>query len=242
MARTTNFASLNIFSSTDEALGQLCVFATFESTTDSLISLLVQDIFAPGAIIVDLATSAAYINIGSTATPVFSLIDTSTGGLPPLADGSVWVGDALNAAVPVLISGDITIDNAGVATVIGATGAFEAGGAITNAGGTLAVGFISTALPQILTGAGAVNISTFQTRLTTSGTGDALTLANSTRTGQLKKISYVAEGAGSDTAILTPTAGNSFTTATFNTVGDYLVLMWTGASWLPVDYVGVVLA
>jgi len=182
--------------------------------------------FIRGAIVQNAFDGTVYQMTGTTASPVWTLNGTGTGGITQLT-GDVTAGPGTGSVV---------------ATVVGATGAFEAGGAITNAGGTLAVGFISTSLPQILAGAGAVNTSTFQTRLTTSGTGDALTLANSTRIGQLKKISYVAEGAGADTAILTPTAGNSFTTATFNTIGDYLVLMWTGASWLPIDYVGVVLA
>jgi len=147
-----------------------------------------------------------------------------------LANGSIWVGNGSNVATAVTPSGDVGMSNAGVVTI----------NAVLN---PLVAGFIpSGSAPQALTGPGAVDIVSFQTQLTTTGIGDALTLANGTKIGQLKKISYIAEGAGTDTAILTPTTGQGFTTATFNAIGDYLVLMWDGTAWLPIDFVGVTLA
>lgn len=186
--------------------------------------------FMPGAIIANAVTGVLYSNTGTTASPVWSVIDVSSGGLPALANGNIWVGNASNVATAVTPSGDADISNTGVISI----------NAVLN---PLVATFIpSGSGPQALTGPGAVDIVSYQTQLTTTGTGDALTLVDGTKIGQLKKISYIAEGAGADTAILTPTNLAGFTTATFNDIGDYLVLMWDGTDWLAVDYVGVTLA
>jgi len=73
--------------------------------------------FIPGAIIQNAVTGVLYSNTGSTASPVWSVIDTSTGGLPALANGDIWVGNASNVATAVAMSGDVTITNAGVAAI-----------------------------------------------------------------------------------------------------------------------------
>lgn len=200
--------------------------------------------FLPSAHVHNAFDGTTYQNTGSTAAPVFSLLDTSSGGLPALANGKVWVGNASNVATGVTPSGDATMSNTGVVTVTGATGAFQAGGAITNAGGTLAVGFIPTTVtsPQALTAPGAANITTYQTQYTSTGAGDVVTLADATRIGHLKKISYVAEGAGGDTCVVTPTNLEGFTTATLAAIGDYVLLMWNGANWLVIESVGATLA
>ena len=62
--------------------------------------------------------------------------------------------------------------------------------------------------------------------ITTTGTGDALTLANGTA-GQMITLLYVAEGAGGDTAILTPTTLAGGTTITFNALGDAADLIYS---------------
>lgn len=199
--------------------------------------------FIPAAIISNAISGINYQNTGTTASPVWSVIDVSSGGLPALADGKLWVGNASNVATAVNLSDDVTITNAGVATVTGATGNFTAGGYISNAGGTLVWPTIpTTAGTQALSGPGAVNITSFQTQFTSTATGNALTLADATIAGHLKKITYVAEGAGGDTGILTPTNLAGGTTLTFNAVGDYAVLMWNGTDWLVIDTVGTTLA
>lgn len=75
--------------------------------------------FIPGAIVQNAVTGILYVNSGSTASPVFSVIDASTGGLPPLTNGQVWIGNASNVATAVTLTGDVTTTNAGV-TAIGA--------------------------------------------------------------------------------------------------------------------------
>ena len=107
-------------------------------------------------------------------------------------------------------SGAVTMD-----TTLGVTGVSTLTGGAT-IGGALIVGASGI---TATTGAGAVAVTGQIHEVTTSGTGDALTLANGTA-GQRLTVIYVAEGAGSDTAILTPTTLAGGTTITFNALGD----------------------
>lgn len=83
---------------------------------------------------------------------------------------------------------------------------------------------------QALSGAGAVNLTTLTTAFTSTATGDALTLANGTA-GQLKTIVYVAEAAGADTGILTPTTRVGYSTITFTNIGDSVTLQYLTQGW-----------
>ncbi len=94
---------------------------------------------------------------------------------------------------------------------------------------------------QALSGAGAVNITQLTTKFTSTATGNALTLADGVE-GQIKVIVYVAEAAGGDTGILTPTNLGAGTTITFNAVGDACVLQYLGTDWWAVSLRGAVLA
>ena len=79
-------------------------------------------------------------------------------------------------------------------------------------------------------GAGAVGITGGIHEITTTGIGDALTLADGIE-GQRLLIVYVAEGAGTDTAVLTPTNMGGGTTVTFATVGQMVLGLFTNARW-----------
>jgi hypothetical protein len=94
---------------------------------------------------------------------------------------------------------------------------------------------------QALSGPGAVNVTQLTTAFTSTGTGDALTLADGVA-GQLKTIVYVAEAAGADTGILTPTNLGAYTTITFNAVGDSVILQFIGADWWVISARGAALA
>lgn len=94
---------------------------------------------------------------------------------------------------------------------------------------------------QSLSGPGAVNITQPVTKFTSTATGNALTLADGVE-GQLKTIVYVAEAAGADTGILTPTNLGAGTTITFNAVGDACVLQFLGSDWWAISLRGAVLA
>jgi hypothetical protein len=91
---------------------------------------------------------------------------------------------------------------------------------------------------QALSGAGAVNLTDMLTSLTSTGSAQALTLANGTL-GQLKIISHVVDGGS---AVLTPTTKIGFTTITFTGVGDSAMLVYTAAGWDIVALNGAVAA
>jgi hypothetical protein len=91
---------------------------------------------------------------------------------------------------------------------------------------------------QALSGAGAVNLTTPITSLTTTGAAQALTLANGTA-GQIKYIVHTVDGGS---AVLTPTTAIGFTTITFTAVGDAATLVYTSAGWAVVGSRGVTIA
>lgn len=94
---------------------------------------------------------------------------------------------------------------------------------------------------QALSGPGAVNITTLTTAFTSTGTGDALTLADGA-VGQFKAIVYVAETAGADTGVLTPANFGNGTTITFNAVGESVLLQFLGSDWWIVSNNGATVA
>lgn len=94
---------------------------------------------------------------------------------------------------------------------------------------------------QSLTGAGAVDVTSFSTAYTSTATGNALTLANGT-VGQIKTIAYVSETAGADTGILTPTTRVGYSTITFTNVGDSVTLQYFTQGWAVVGVRGATVA
>lgn len=80
--------------------------------------------------------------------------------------------------------------------------------------------------PQSLSGAGAVDVTSSVTHITTTG-ADALTLADGV-SGQRKYIVMIADG-GAGT--LTPTNLGNGTTITFDDVGDSADLLFTNGAW-----------
>ena len=94
---------------------------------------------------------------------------------------------------------------------------------------------------QALSGPGAVNITTLTTTFTSTGAGNALTLAHGVA-GQLKAIVYVAEAAGGDTGVLTPVNLGNGTTITFNAIGESVLLQFLGTDWWIVSNNGAIVA
>lgn len=101
---------------------------------------------------------------------------------------------------------------------------------ITGQGSTV-VPLIPIAAAQALSGAGAINITTYRTNWTTTA-ADAGTLANGAQKGQLKRIQMIVDG-GDGT--LTPTSLSGGTTITFADAGDYAVLCWNGTAWVAIE-------
>jgi hypothetical protein len=102
---------------------------------------------------------------------------------------------------------------------------------ITNTAGTMFAGFMPVALAQALSGPGAINVTSYLTKFTSTGT-NALTLANGTQTGQLKKIYHVVDGGS---GVLTPVSLTGGTTITFTTAGEYAILLWNGTTWNAIE-------
>lgn len=94
---------------------------------------------------------------------------------------------------------------------------------------------------QSLSGAGAVDVVSFSTAFTSTATGNALTLANGT-VGQIKTVAYVAEAAGADTGVLTPTTRVGYSTITFTNVGDSVTLQYFTQGWAVVGVRGATVA
>jgi len=129
----------------------------------------------------------------------------------------------------------LTASNLTASGTLAVTGATTLTGLLTANGAVIAT-------PQALSGPGAVNVTTLSTKLTTTGTGDALTLADGTN-GQLKTIVYAAEGAGADTAVLAPTTKTGYTTITFTAIGNAVTLQFfTTQGWMVVSNYGCTIA
>jgi hypothetical protein len=130
-------------------------------------------------------------------------------------------------------------------TGVAVTGDIIVSNGVSNAGATIFAGFYPIAAEQALSTSGtpaAVNVTSYHTKLTSTGTGDAVTLAVGSVPGQMKKVTYVAEGAGGDTVILTPSVTTGFATATFNAVGDFVVFIFNGTYWSVIENSGATIA
>lgn len=94
---------------------------------------------------------------------------------------------------------------------------------------------------QALSGAGAVDVTSFATAFTSTAAGNALTLANGTA-GQIKTVAYVAEAAAGDTGVLTPTTRVGYSTITFTNVGDSVTLQYFTQGWAVIGVRGATVA
>lgn len=94
---------------------------------------------------------------------------------------------------------------------------------------------------QTLTGPGAVNTTNFATAFSSTAAGNALTLADGA-VGQMKVIAYVTQTAGADTGVLTPATRVGYSTITFGSVGDTIMLMFFSQGWAVIGGDGAVVA
>lgn len=172
------------------------------------------------------AAIQAFLNSPTSANLRAAMTDETGTGLLVFATSP-------NLVTPILgipTSGTLT-NCTGLPLTTGVTGALAVASGGTGASATV----------QSLSGPGAVNITSLATAFTSTAAGNALTLADGAQ-GQLKTIIYVAEAAGGDTGILTPTNLGSATTITFNAVGDSATLQFAGTDWWVVGFRGAVVA
>lgn len=176
--------------------------------------------------------------------------------------GMTWIGYGGSLGVSIGLGSDATlgtsrldIDGVSVRSTNTTTATSTTTGALRSAGGLGIVGAawigglvnIASSLTfsgafiggiQALSGAGAVNVTTLTTALTTTG-ANALTLANGTA-GQLKIITHVSDG-GDGT--LTPTTATGYTTIVFSAVGQSVTLQYhTTLGWMVVSNYGTAIA
>ena len=130
--------------------------------------------------------------------------------------------------------------SAGTGGAVSFTGTVAVTGATTLTGNLTSNGaLIST--PQALTGAGAVNVTTLTTAVTTTAPAQALTLANGTN-GQIKTIVHQALSGGG-TWVLTPTTKTGYTTITSTAVGETCTLQFfTTIGWCILSLRGAIAA
>ena len=127
-----------------------------------------------------------------------------------------------------------------------AGGAFVASGTLAVTGATTLTGNLTSngaliSTPQALTGAGAVNVTTLTTAVTTTAPAQALTLADGTN-GQIKTIVHQALSGGG-TWVLTPTTKTGYTTITSIAVGETCTLQFfTTIGWCILSLRGAIAA
>lgn len=154
--------------------------------------------------------------------------------------GSIIITD-LTAAASVAQSATGNVFLIGTVLTVHPTGVINGSYYVSGDGNVLA-GPTATAAgsAQALVGPGAVNLTTAVTLLETTG-ADAYTLADGLFDGQEKTIIL---GIRVGDATLTPTNGQGFTTVTFNSEGDSVVLRWSTpiGAWNVVGSYGSVIA
>ena len=141
---------------------------------------------------------------------------------------------AASTRLQILLASTTSANPLTCSSTLAVTGATTLTGNLTSNGA-----LIST--PQALTGAGAVNVTTLTTAVTTTAPAQALTLANGTN-GQIKTIVHQALSGGG-TWVLTPTTKTGYTTITSTAVGETCTLQFfTTIGWCILSLRGAIAA
>ena len=223
VTETANTATVNVINNTATTLGVstgigIAEIQSTSLTTGTLLNLeLTEGTLAGGWYL-----KAWDITAGAA---VFAVAENGATTIAGAAEGTAAL--TLTAGDIVITDGDLTL-TAGDAT-FNETVTVTAGGSLASSVANVIAPFMPTVAQQALSGAGAVNITTYYTAVTNTG-ADALTLADSTVTGQLKKVKMIVDP-GTDSTL----SFNAASTIVFADIGDYAVLMWNGSDWIAVE-------
>ncbi len=169
------------------------------------------------------AADAVAVGLNGATNPVFQ-VNAATASV---ATGVLVTGAAAAAGVAVaaISSGTneaMTVDAKGSGTLT--LNSTATGNVVAGQNLSLSAGLIGSV--QSLSGAGAVNVTTLTTAVTTTG-ADALTLADGVA-GQIKHIVMVVDGGD---GVLTPTNFGNGSTITFADAGDAVTLQFLASNW-----------
>ena len=168
----------------------------------------------------------------ATSVNKVAITAPATGATLTIADGKTLIA---NASLTFAGTDSTTMTFPGTSATLART---DAANSFT---GNQTIGGAVITTPDTRTGPGAVSVTTTTTAFVSTGTGDALTLADGT-TGQIKTIVYTAEAAGADTGVLTPANRIGYATITFNDIGDTATLQFVGTGWAILALYGAVKA
>ena len=224
------------------ALGAGCAAVyRFYQPTNSWYNINAETVLAAGV--------AAFLTNPTSANLRAAMTDETGTGLLVFATSPTLITPILGTVTSGNISACTSTSMVMVSPILGT----PTSGTLTNCTGLPLTTGVTGALPvanggtgasgavQALSGPGAVNITSLATAFTSTAAGNALTLADGAQ-GQIKTIIYVAEAAGGDTGVLTPTNLGSATTITFNAVGDSVTLQFAGTDWWVVGFRGAAVA
>ena len=209
--------------------------SVFAATTSAQLAGVISDETGSGALVFATSPTLTTPTLGvAAATSINKVAITApaTGSTLTIADGKTLTA---NATLTLAGTDGTTMTFPGTSATIART---DAANSFT---GNQTIGGAIIATPDTRTGPGAVSVTTTTTAFVSTGTGDALTLADGT-TGQIKTIVYTAEAAGGDTGVLTPANRIGYATITFNNIGDSATLQFVGTGWAILALYGAVKA
>jgi hypothetical protein len=142
--------------------------------------------------------------------------------------------DAFNAVVPIEGTAKAnTISEYTADSGVTIDGVLVKDGSLTHSVlASMQMGWFNVAAQQAITANGAIATTSYYTTMNTTGGAKAYTLANASLKGQLKKIYFLTDDGD---AVITGTFPGVNNTLTFANADEYVVLIWTGTSWYPIE-------
>lgn len=200
---------------------------------------ILTQLSAPGAVSVVLSAAA---KIGQLVKVIDATGDAAANNVTVTVAGGGTINGGANVVINTNKGWALLLKTTATGWVSVSTAVISSGAAGGDLAGTYpnpTLAAIFASAPQALSGAGAVNVTTRTTLFTSTGAGQALTMANGTKTGQRKTVHHTVDGGS---GVLTPATAGNFATATFTNVHDWAEFEWSGAAWNVVAFGGATIA